>query len=224
MLRKGITLLIEVVEKSVFHVNDRISRGESRGRHIENAALLPPLSDEFVLTRIWPLLHQRVNVSLLWHLRRVNRAWNRSVGGSLHWAALEIVRVDTPGLMRYLSEHCERRPSLRERVKGEIQSITVLLAENLASYSSGIQSSAGSWRPAEDNWRESQSDESGGHSCTCIRKLPLYPDELWDASSEESFQYMDREFDASASSSDGSLRVYYPRHVVRGECLQTSQT
>lgn len=219
MLRKLITLLIEVAEKRVFSVDDRSARGESRGKQIENPTLLPPLSDELVLTRIWPLLHRRVNVSLLWRLRRVNRAWKRSVGVSLHWAALEIVRVDTPGLTRYLTEQGERRPSLRERVEGEMKSVTVLLAEDLASYSAGSNWSAVSWRPDEDYWSESQGDESGGHSCTYKRNLLVYPDELWDESSEESFRYMAREFDASTSSSEGSLRVYYPRHVVRGECL-----
>ena len=217
MLMKGITVLIEVVEKRVFQVNGRLFPEEGRGRSIVNSTLLPPLGDELVLTRIWPLLHQRVNVSLLWRLRRVNRAWKRSVGASLQWAALETVKVDTPGLMRYLREQGERRPSLRDQVEGEMKSIAVLLAENLVSYSTGYKLSARNWSKAEDSWEWSKSDESCGHSCTCKRKEPVYPDEFWDGSSEDNFPYMDREFEASASSSEGSLRVYYPRHLVRGE-------
>lgn len=116
MLRKGITALIEVVEKRVFQVNERSMR-EEEGQEAkgEKSTLLPPLSDELVLSHIWPLLHQRVNVSLLWRLRRVNHAWKRSVGETLQWSALEIVRVDSPGFVRYLRERGERRPSLRER-------------------------------------------------------------------------------------------------------------
>ena len=111
-------MLIEVDEKRVFQMNDRSMRKEGPEGKGEKSMLLPPLSDELVLSRIWMLLRQRVNVSL-WHLRRVNYAWKRSVGESLQWSALEIVWVDSPGFMRYLREHGERRPSLRERVESE---------------------------------------------------------------------------------------------------------
>ena len=112
MLRRAITQLIEVVENRVFEVSPRtVSEG---GQEVlkQEATLLPPLSDEFVLSRIWPLLHQRVNISLLWRLRRVNKAWRGKVGTSLEWAALEMVRVDAPGLARYLKRKGERGSSL----------------------------------------------------------------------------------------------------------------
>ena len=95
MLERGITQLIEVMEGRIF---DKGSQSLSEGVNEESvgaARLLPPLSDEIVLTRIWPLLHREVNVSLLWRLRRVSRAWKGSVGTTLEWAAFEVVRVDS---------------------------------------------------------------------------------------------------------------------------------
>ena len=81
-----------------------------------------------------------MNISLLWRLRTVNRAWREGVGMTLDCAALEKVRVDTPGFIRYLEDHCERRPSLRERVEGELESIKILLTEHLVDYSTQSES------------------------------------------------------------------------------------
>lgn len=75
MLKRGIIQLIDVIEERVF---ERVVQPSTEGvqeRRIEKSTLLPPLSDEIVLARIWPLLHQRVNISLLWRLQRVNWAW-----------------------------------------------------------------------------------------------------------------------------------------------------
>ena len=225
MLGKVISVVIEVVERRAFQVSDRSSQGEGLGRRTEKSTLLPPLSDELVQMQIWPLLHRQVNLSLLWRLRRVNRAWKQSVGSSLQWAALELVRVDTPGLMSYLRERGERRPSLRERVEGEMRAITELLAENLMSYSTASKSSvekkkvgddSGSMNLVEDPWRGCRVDESGGCSCTCKGREPAYPSQFWDESSDEDFYYRDRESETGASSSESSLRAHYPRHFVRG--------
>jgi hypothetical protein len=65
MLKKGITQLIEIVERRVFDVNVQTKRESGRESLTGEATLLPPLSDELVLSQIWPLLHKRVNVSLL---------------------------------------------------------------------------------------------------------------------------------------------------------------
>ena len=135
MLNRGVTQLVEVVEKRAFDVSTPISRERDQRKMGVETTLLPPLSDELVLTRIWPLLHQRVNVSLLWRLRRVNRAWKGKVSNSLEWAALEMVRVDSPGFIRYLEKNCESRPSLRDRVESELKSFAVLLCERLSDFS-----------------------------------------------------------------------------------------
>ena len=137
MMKRGISQLIERVEGRAFErgahpVSERSREGEREG--IEERTLLPPLSDDLVLGRIWPHLHRRVNVSLLWRLRRVNRAWRGKVAGTLEWAALDMVRIDTPGLTWYLEERQERRPSIRERVEDELRAISVLLSENVAEF------------------------------------------------------------------------------------------
>ena len=74
MLKQGITQLIDIVERRIFDVNVQAKEESSREKLIGEATLLPPLSDELVLSQIWPLLHKRVNVFLLWRLRKVNRA------------------------------------------------------------------------------------------------------------------------------------------------------
>jgi hypothetical protein len=78
LVKRGINQLLEIIEKRVFDVT--VPSVEEHEEDVEERTLLPPLSDELVLGRIWPLLHRRVNVSLLWRLRRVNKAWKRKVG------------------------------------------------------------------------------------------------------------------------------------------------
>lgn len=134
MLKRGITQLIDVIEERVFERNVQPLRERELEREIEPAMLLPPLSDRLVLERIWPLLHQRVNVSLLWRLRRVSRAWKENVARSLEWAVLEVVRVDTPGLTQYLEERQERKPPLQEQVEDELRSTLVLISEPLMDF------------------------------------------------------------------------------------------
>lgn len=58
----------------------------------------------------------------------MNRAWREDLGTTQEWAALDMVRIDTPSLIRYLVEHCECCPLLRDRVKCELESINFLLA------------------------------------------------------------------------------------------------
>lgn len=133
-MKRGITQLIEMIEKRIFDLSEQPSREREQEPEVEERTLLPPLSDELVLSRIWPLLHKRVNVSLLWRLRRVKRAWKRKVGTTVEWAALEMVRVDLPGFLRSLAARREPRPSLRERVKNELTAFSVLLAEHLVDF------------------------------------------------------------------------------------------
>ena len=74
ILKRGISVLIESIESCIF---ERVEPLPDRnvGRRSGEATLLPPLSDELVFLHIWPRLQQRVNISLLWRLRRVSRAW-----------------------------------------------------------------------------------------------------------------------------------------------------
>ena len=64
----------------------------------------------------------------------MNRAWRDCVGGTLEWAALDMVRVDTPGLHQYLLELAERCPSLQERVESELMSFRLILSEHLENF------------------------------------------------------------------------------------------
>ena len=100
----------------------------------EVATSLPSLCDKLVLSRIWPLFHYRVNMSLLWRLRQVNRAWKDCVGGTLEWVALDIVQVDSPCLHLYLLKRGERCPSLRERVESEFMSFKLFFSERLENF------------------------------------------------------------------------------------------
>ena len=176
MTKRGITQLIEIIKSRVFDVSEQTPRKKEQKQRVEERTLLPPLSDELVLSRIWPLLHKRVNVSLLWRLRRVNRAWKEKVGTTVEWAALEMVRVDSPGFLQFLAARREPRPSLCERVESEMIAFTVLLAEHLVSFSDhseSIQSGTGSLGPDEDGRRRhptgivSRELESEGASSQC---------------------------------------------------------
>ena len=50
MLKQGITQLIDGIESRVFDISGQTLSKEVRGRIIERATLLPPLSNELVLT------------------------------------------------------------------------------------------------------------------------------------------------------------------------------
>lgn len=174
--------------------------------------LLPPLDDELVLKQIWPLLHKRINVSLLWRLRRVNRVWKERIETTIEWATLEMVRVDAPGYLRYLSENRERRPSLHECAESELKAFTLLLAEDIKSLTRRSETvarrqskicypSSESERHRENTRKRRKKYESSASRRSSIRREVEWNEE--------------EEIEAYMSSTDSSMRVYYPRHVVR---------
>ena len=57
MLKRGILQLIDAIESRVVDISGQSLSEGVRGRIVETTTLLPPLRDELVLTRIWPLLH-----------------------------------------------------------------------------------------------------------------------------------------------------------------------
>ena len=228
MVKRAATQLIEVVEVWVFDDSERnLERGEQE-EDIEGRTLLPPLSDELVLGRIWPLLHRRVNISLLWRLRRVNRAWKKNVGTTVEWAALEMVRIDSLGLLQYLAVRHELRPSLRERVEDELRALTVLLTEQWVSYRDRPEIArswagrlepaigrSGSWLPVRELTSDSQS-EWASHSCSSRETArSCYSVDSTGRSGENSDRTEEEEIEAYASSTDSSMGVYYPRHWLR---------
>lgn len=100
----------------------------------------------------------------------MNRAWRENVAKSLEWAALEVVRVDTPGFVRYLEERRECRPSLRERVEDELKSISVLLSERLVDFAlqlACLQSRTDGFRKGEGTWSSLRS--STEFDCACMK-------------------------------------------------------
>lgn len=213
MIRHGISQLIETIEGRIFVRSEPVAR--SRGKEEELIrTLLPPLDDELVLNRIWPLLHKRVNVSLLWRLRRVNRSWRERVSTTVEWAALEMVRVDTPGFLRYLADRGERRPSLQERVESEVWAFKLLLSEHLWSVSGRpemVQS-----RAERQSRKSDTSSESEGYSKGIRRRRNYEGSASGTSSTSREVDWSEEEdIEACVSSTDSSMQVYYPRHVVR---------
>ena len=220
MLKKANTQLIEVIESVVFDGNNPFAGERDRESSEGKSMLLSPLSDELVLSQIWPLMH-------LWRLRRVNRAWKRNVGSSLEWAALEMVRVDTPGLICYLRKTGELRPSLRERVESELTSLEALLCEQLSDFASSPKLtplSADDAEMSEAGGEESRigtlSKRATGNverDRDCVRRWIDYTgfEKFQDKIRNEYDWSEEEEIEAYASSSESSMRVHYPRHAVR---------
>ena len=217
MVKRGVSQLIDALESRVFDKSEQTpKKGEVDVEPKVGVTLLPPLTDELVLAKIWPLLHKKVNVTLMWRLRRVSRDWKRSVAQTLEWAALEVVRVDSPGYLRFLRERGERRPSLQERVEDELRSVTVLLSECLVEYApsaGNIQYTAGVYR---------QDSEGTGLSGSTVDEVALC---VWmgfpcseEVESEVDSDRGEREETEleSVASTGSSLRIYYPRHQFRG--------
>ena len=212
MIKHGISQLIETIEERIFVRSEPVARAGESGGELRRT-LLPPLDDELVLGRIWPLLHQRVNVSLLWRLRRVNRAWREQVSTTVEWAALEMVRVDTPGFLRNLAERGERRPSLQKRVENEVEAFKLLLSEHWWSVPRRPEGGRSGTQRQEicDTSSESEGDHKG------IRRRWKYNSSVSErgSTSREVDWSEGEEIEACVSSTDSSMQVYYPRHVVR---------
>ena len=83
ILKRGILLLIEVIESHIFESTKQILNVIVGRRVAKRAMLLPPLSDELVSSQIWPRLHRRVNISLLWRLHQMNCLWKENVSTTL---------------------------------------------------------------------------------------------------------------------------------------------
>lgn len=146
----------------------------------------------------------------------------------MEWSTLEMVRVDSPGYLQFLSERHEPRPSLRERVEDELSTFSVLLAEHLGDLCS---ESEVSWSKTS-NVCSVASRESRRTLKVTPGAVGSYRDERsncpWGvADFRHEAQFVDRErnsldwseeeeMEAYASSVDNSMRVYYPRHSMRG--------
>ena len=150
----------------------------------------------------------------------MNKAWKRKVGTSLEWAALEIVRVDTPGLLRYLEERGECRPSLRERVESELNSLAVLLCEQPSEFVSLPLPSAASDVDVEapgvgDEQSTADYTPRGVTGCAC-NWIDFERFEEFQGRYRSEYHWSEEEgVEAYASSSEGSLRAYHPRHSLR---------
>ena len=157
----------------------------------------------------------------------MNKAWKREVGNSLEWAALEIVKVDTPGLIRYLRKTGERRPSLRDRVESELDSLAVLLCERLPSFASsptvttldgvGVELSEIGDEGSRIGFssREDTDGVIGSRGCVCGWIDYKGFEEFQGRNRRENGWSEEEEIEAYASSSESSMRTYYPRHSAR---------
>lgn len=217
MLKQGITYLIDAIEGGVFERVEQRSKKKVGVRATGVATLLPPLSDELVITRVWPLLHRKVDVSLLWRLRRVNRAWKRNVATSLEWAALEVVRVDAPGYLQYLRDRHQRRPSLQERVEDERKSLSVLLSECLADFtlqSEAVRSRSHNFGKRDRGWNSIE--DLGDAACDCVwTECPCV--DRFSSSYDRvcGHSEIETEEETCVSTSESSMSVIFPRHLQR---------
>lgn len=146
----------------------------------------------------------------------MSKAWKESVGTTLEWTALEVVRVDTPGYIQYLRGRGERRASLRERVEDESRAITRLLSERLEDYvlrPERIRVTQGGFGEDRRDWSSTETSVQLANACMwtrqfCCRNVCSCDESSCDQDEEEGFEV------ESISSSESSLRAYYPRHLV----------
>ena len=221
LVKRGVSQLIELIERRMFVSGEKTSRRREQDLEDGERTLLPPLNDEFVLHIIWPLLHRNVNVSLLWRLRRVNKAWKGKVGSTLEWSAMEMVRLDSPGYLRVLASKRIPRPSLRERVESERAAFLVLLGERLVDFTEqtelmrteglepvGVREFRG---PLEKEAEEAERESSNSF---CSIDL-MHSERGWNRDRDYYYRSEEEEIEAYASSTDSSMGVYYPRHSMR---------
>lgn len=99
--------------------------------------LLPMLLDSITRGVLWDKLCLPRSISLLYRLRRVNRAWRDFVGTTIEWTALEVTRLDNPGYERFARKWrgSHKRRTRFERYNIEIGNLNVLLSETQRSIS-----------------------------------------------------------------------------------------
>ena len=130
------------------------------------------------------------------------------------------MRVDTPGLIRYLEKRGERRPSLRERVENELNSLAVLLCEQPSDFVFQLLPSAGNEIDVEipgvgDEHSSSSCTPRGITGCAC-NWVDFEQFEEFQNRYREEYNWSEEEgVEAYASSSKGSVRAHYPRHSLR---------
>lgn len=155
----------------------------------------------------------------------MNRAWRERVSTTLEWTALEWVCVDSPGFLQLISERCERRPPLRERVESELRNFAILLEEDLGKYSAtskprwpvieglGSVRSVRSRRSRKSASRELDSEVSSSSGRSCRKTEWISLKGSFGREIEESEDEIFEEY--AASSLDSSMMVWYPRHFRR---------
>lgn len=99
-------------------------------QHPPAARPLPFSSSQYTLTSVlpdtvikgpvWAALNSPPSISLLRRLNRVNNAWRSFTSGTVEWAALEFVRLDTPGYARFVErERLIHGHNLRYKTRGD---------------------------------------------------------------------------------------------------------
>jgi hypothetical protein len=139
-----------------------------------------------------------------------------------------MVRVDSPGFLQFITERCERRPALRERVESELKFFAILLVERLGESTARSElGEPGSDRLGPVRSRESREQkkpvseeleaEVSSSNCHVCRKVEfVYLREILGRGSEESDRSEDEGIETySASSSDSSMRIWYPHLSMR---------
>jgi hypothetical protein len=58
---------------------------------------------------------------MLWWLCRINKAWHASIGQSLEWQALEVVKSENPSYHQIVKWLCFKKHFLKKRLQFEVE-------------------------------------------------------------------------------------------------------
>ena len=110
-------------------------------------------------------------------------------------------------------------------MESELSAFTILLSEHLVSFASRsemVLSRIDKLRAIEgERWRHlakvgfEESESEDPSNCSCKRRRCAYHEGCTNTGRSEFDRTEEEEVEAYASSTDSSMRVYYPHHLVR---------
>jgi hypothetical protein len=96
--------------------------------------MLPPLPNEMVIHHIWPQLCENIILTLLCHLKHVNKNISHHISASFKWSTLVFVQHDLASYKEYINHHGIPRDNLATRLRFEIRCFKYIVSKNLTQF------------------------------------------------------------------------------------------
>ncbi|KAG0608778.1 hypothetical protein M758_8G131700 [Ceratodon purpureus] len=116
---------------------------EQAGDEVSFGGLISVMPDHIVQEVVWPVMAR--SPELLFRLRCVNRRWRYTVDSSIEWRALELVLIDTPGLLIATPEGLDSAPTVQSLATA-LYHLRFVLSEDMKEIETRVRYSSNGFR------------------------------------------------------------------------------